>query len=128
VEGLSARLLTYPGPRPSVSLAFELANDGAEAWSGRIIEPVVPWDLVARVDGRQVKVRQPMLDLPSRARSLNLAPGERLQLPCPIVLVFTERPDDRFIWSLDTPPAAVELQATLNLGTATVPAHGNAAV
>jgi hypothetical protein len=119
---MNARLLAYPGPRPSISLAFELHNDGGEDWSGVVVEPAVPWDLRAWVDGAEVVVRKPMLELPSHVRSLSLAPGERAELPCPVVLVFEERPDDAFLWSLDTPPpAALELEATVKAGSETLP-------
>ncbi len=118
---MKVSLLAYPGPRPSISLAFELLNDGASDWSGTVVEPAVPWDLRAWVDGAEVVVRKPMLDLPSRASSLRLAPGERKQLPSPIVLVFEERPDDAFLWSLDTPPpATIELEATMTAGGETL--------
>jgi hypothetical protein len=123
VEGLTARIAAHPGPRPSISLGIELANDGAADWAGTVLEPVIPWDLKAWVDGHEIRVRKPALDIGARARSVRLAPGERTELPSPIVLVFQERPDDRFIWTLETAPAArVELAATITVGDATLSA------
>ena len=116
---MTARIAAHPGPRPSISLGIELENTGAEEWSGTVFEPLVPWDLRAWVDGREVAVRQPELDLAVRARRLRLAPGERTELPSPIVLVFEEDapPDDPFVWVLGSPPAAaVDLEATITAG------------
>jgi hypothetical protein len=116
VEGLSARIAAHPGPRPSISLGFELENTGGRQWSGTVFEPVIPWDLRAYVDGEQVRVRQPALDIGVRPRRIRLAPGERTELPSPIVLVFDEEPDSPRTWSLATPPPdAVELEATLTI-------------
>ena len=116
MEGLSARIAAHPGPRPSVSLGFELTNVGERSWSGTVFEPVVPWDLRAYVDGEPVRVRQPALDIGVRPRRIRLAPGERTELPSPIVLIFGEEPDGPRTWSLDTsPPDVVELEATLTV-------------
>jgi hypothetical protein len=125
VEGLTARIAAHPGPRPSISLGIELANDGDADWSGTVFEPVIPWDLKAWVDGTEVRVSQPALDIGVRPRSVRLAPGERTELPSPIVLVFeeAERPDSPFLWTLRTQPAAtVELEATITAGGAKVSA------
>jgi hypothetical protein len=118
VEGVSARIAAHPGPRPSISLGIELANAGAGEWTGTVFEPVVPWDLRAWVDGREVAVRQPELDIAVRPRPIRLAPGERTELPSPIVLVFEEegRPDSPYVWVLGTPPASVDLAATIKAG------------
>jgi hypothetical protein len=116
VEGLSARIAAHPGPRPSISLGFELANTGERSWSGTVFEPVIPWDLRAYVGGEPVRVRQPALDIGVRPRRIRLAPGESTELPSPIVLVFEEEPDSPRTWSLATPPPdAVELEATLTI-------------
>lgn len=120
MSGLRCRLLGYPGPRPSISLAFELENDGSDSWRGDVLEPVIPWDLRAWVEGRELAVRRPALDVPGRDRLLHLAPGERVELPCPIVLVFedgADTDDDPFVWVLaHPPPAAVELEASVTAG------------
>lgn len=109
--------MAHPGPRPSISLAIELANAGAAEWRGTVFEPVVPDGLRAWVDGREVKVAQPPLDLGVSPREVRLAPGERTELPSPIVLVFeeaAERPDDPFVWVLASPPpASVELAGSV---------------
>jgi len=124
VEGLSARIAAHPGPRPSISLGIELANAGDADWSGTVFEPLVPWDLRAWVDGREVKVRQPPLDLAVRPRQVRLGPGERTELPSPIVLIFEEdgpRPDSAFVWVLAAPPpAAVDLTASIKAGDETL--------
>jgi hypothetical protein len=125
MEGVTARIAARPGPRPNISLAIELANDGDADWSGTVFEPVIPWDLKAWVDGNEVRVSQPALDVGVRPRSIRLAPGERTELPSPIVLVFEEpeKPDSPFIWTLKTAPAAeVELEATITAGGAKVSA------
>jgi hypothetical protein len=111
-----ARILTHPGPRPSLSLVFELENPGPDEWSATVVEPVIPWDLRAWVDGREVTVAKPRLDVPARAREVRLAAGERTELPCPIVLVFEpEEPSvaDPFAWVLGAPLGAVELAASI---------------
>jgi hypothetical protein len=119
VEDLSCRLVTYPGPRPSLSLAFELRNDGDRSWAGQVLEPVVPWDLEAwDEEERPVRVRQPSLDLPLRPRTVALGPGEATELPCPIVLVFEEIDPEPFVWSLDMPPGRVRLGGTITVGGA----------
>jgi hypothetical protein len=120
VEGLSARIAAHPGPRPSISLGIELANAAAAEWRGTVFEPLVPWDLRAWVDGRELKVRQPALDLAVRPRQVRLAPGERTELPSPIVLIFEEdgeRPDSAFVWVLGAPPpASVDLAGSVAAG------------
>ena len=117
MEGVSARIAAHPGPRPSISLGIELENTGEGDWSGTVLEPVIPWDLKAWVDGSEVRVSQPALDIGVRARPVTLKPGERIELASPIVLVFQERPGDRFIWTLESPPAAeVDLAATITAG------------
>ncbi len=116
---MSARIAPHPGPRPSISLGIELENTGPESWTGTIFEPVVPWDLRAWVDGHEVRVRQPELDIGVRPRVVHLEPGERTELPSPIVLIFEEdeqgeRDDGPRTWTLATPPvASVELEATI---------------
>jgi hypothetical protein len=124
VEGLSARIAAHAGPRPSISLGVELANAGEAEWRGTLFEPLVPWDLRAWVDGREVKVRQPALDLAVRPRQVRLGPGERTELPSPIVLVFEEegeRADSPFVWVLGSPPpASVELAASIKAGSETL--------
>jgi hypothetical protein len=114
VEGVTARIAAHPGPRPSISLGIEFENTSTQAWSGTLFEPIVPWDLRAWVDGRQVSVRQPPLDIAVRPRRLRLAPGERTELPSPIVLAFDDD-ESPFVWVLATPPAAVELQASIEV-------------
>jgi hypothetical protein len=119
MEGVTARIVAHPGP--TISLAVELANDGDADWAGTVFEPIVPWDLRAWVDGEEVRVSQPALDIGVRPRPVRLAPGERTELPSPIVLVFegTKKPDSPFIWTLKTPPAdAVDLAATIAAGGA----------
>jgi hypothetical protein len=119
MEGVTARIVAHPGP--SISLAIELANDGDADWSGKVFEPVIPWDLKAWVDGNEVRVSQPALDVGVRPRSIRLAPGERTELPSPIVLVFedAEKSDSPFIWTLKSAPAAeVGLEATVTAGGA----------
>jgi hypothetical protein len=121
VEGVTARIAAHPGPRPSISLGIELANHCDADWSGTVLEPVIPWDLKAWVDGSEVRVSQPALDVGVRPRPVTLKPGERTELPSPIVLVFeeTEQPDSPFIWTLKTAPAAeVDLEATITAGGA----------
>ena len=111
------RIAAYPGPRPSISLAFELENAGDAAWVGEVFEPIVPFDLRAWIDGREVRVVQPALDIGVRDRVVQLAPGERIELHSPIVLVFVETAggDGPFVWTIDAPaPAAVELEATID--------------
>ena len=124
MEGLSARIAAHPGPRPSISLGIELVNAGAAEWHGTLFEPLVPWDLRAWVDGREVKVRQPALDLAVRPRQVRLQAGERTELPSPIVLIFEEDgepPDSAFVWVLGTPPpAAVDLAASIKAGAETL--------
>jgi hypothetical protein len=124
MEGLSARIAAHPGPRPSISLGVALANAGAEEWRGTVFEPVVPWDLRAWVDGREVKVRQPPLELGVRPRPVRLAAGESIELPSPIVLIFEEDdapPDSAFVWVLGAPPPdAVELAASIKAGAETL--------
>jgi len=120
---VSARIVAHPGP--SISLAIELANDGGADWTGTVFEPVIPWDLKAWVGGEEVRVSQPALDVGVRPRSVRLAPGERTELPSPIVLVFEQpdKPDSPFIWTLKTAPAAeVDLEATIKAGGATLAA------
>ncbi len=113
---MNARIAAHPGPRPSISLGIALSNPGESEWSGTVFEPVVPWDLRAWVDGQPVTVRKPPLDLSVRPRRESLAPGEELELPCPIVLVFDVQDEDPFVWVLDTPaPAAVELEASIEV-------------
>jgi hypothetical protein len=119
VSGLRCRLVVHPGPRPSISLGFELENTGAEPWAGRVLEPIVPWDLRAWADGHEIAVRQPALDLPLRPRSIRLEPAERVELACPIVLVFEPdgtADDGPFVWTLAGPPATVELDGTITIG------------
>jgi hypothetical protein len=121
MEGVTARIAAHPGPRPSISLGIELANDGDADWSGTVVEPVIPWDLKAWVNGTEVRVSQPALDIGVRPRPVTLKPGERTELPSPIVLVFEEpeKPDSPFIWTLKTGPAAeVDLEATITAGGA----------
>ena len=117
MEGLSARIAAHPGPRPSISLGVELVNGGEAEWRGTLFEPLVPRELRAWVDGREIKVRQPPLDLAVRAREVRLAPGERTELASPILLIFEEdgvRPDDPFVWVLGSPPpASVELAGSV---------------
>jgi hypothetical protein len=121
VEGVSTpscRIVGYPGPRPSISLAFELANPGDRDWAGEVLEPIVPFDLRAWIDGQEVKVVKPSLDIGARDRVVHLAPGERVELHSPIVLVFQEATaeDDPFTWTIAAPaPAAVELEASVDL-------------
>ena len=118
---MTARIAAYPGPRPSISLGIVLANDGDADWSGTVLEPVIPWDLKAWVDGGEVRVSQPALDVGVRPRSVSLKPGERTELPSPIVLVFEEpeQTDSPFVWTLKAPPAAtVDLEATITAGGA----------
>lgn len=115
---MSARIAAHPGPRPSISLGIELENTGGEPWTGTVFEPVVPWDLRAWVDGREVRVRQPELDIGVRPRAVHLEPGERTELPSPIVLIFEGeeggRDDGPRTWTLATPPpVAVELEASI---------------
>ena len=120
---MSARIVAHPGP--SIGLAIELANDGDADWAGTVFEPVIPWDLKAWVDGAEVRVSQPALDIGVRPRPLRLAPGERTELPSPIVLVFegADKPDSPFVWTLKTAPAeAVDLEATVTAGGAKLPA------
>jgi hypothetical protein len=119
MEAVTARIAAYPGPRPSISLGIELANDGDADWSGTVFEPVIPWDLKAWVDGVEVRVSQPALDVGVRPRPVTLKPGERTELASPIVLVFEEpeKPDSPFIWTLKTAPAAaIDLEATITAG------------
>ena len=112
---MTARIAAHPGPRPSISLGIELENAGAQAWSGTLFEPIVPWDLRAWVDGRQVAVHQPPLDIAVRPNRVRLAPGERTELPSPIVLAFDDD-ESPFVWVLaTTPPAAVELDASIEV-------------
>jgi|tagenome__1003787_1003787.scaffolds.fasta_scaffold20823949_2 hypothetical protein len=121
MEAVTARIAAYPGPRPSISLGIELANDGDADWSGTVFEPVIPWDLKAWVDGIEVRVSQPALDVGVRPRPVTLKPGERTELASPIVLVFEEpeKPDSPFIWTLKTAPAAaIDLEATITAGGA----------
>jgi len=121
MEGVTARIAAHPGPRPSISLGIELANDGDGEWSGKVLEPVIPWDLKAWVDGVEVRVSQPALDIAVRPRPVSLKPGERTELPSPIVLVFEEpeKPDSPFIWTLKAAPATeVDLEATITAGGA----------
>ena len=124
MEGLSARIAAHPGPRPSISLGIELANGGEGEWRATLFEPLVPWDLRAWVDGQEVKVRQPALDLSVRPRQVRLGPGERTELPSPIVLIFEEdgeRPDSPFVWVLGAPPpASVDLAASIKAGAETL--------
>jgi hypothetical protein len=116
---LRCTLVTYRGPEPSISLGFELENTGPETWQGSVLEPVIPWDLEAWVGGEKVAVSQPALDVPGRMRPLELEAGGRVELPCPIVLAFDdpsrENGGDRFTWILASPPAAVELRASINV-------------
>lgn len=114
---MNARIEAHPGPRPSISLGIALENPGASEWSGTIFEPVVPWDLRVWVDGHPVDVRKPPLDLSIRPRRVSLAPGEEIELPCPIVLMFdTPEAEDPFVWVLATrAPAAVELEASIEV-------------
>jgi hypothetical protein len=126
VEGVTelprCRLLGLASRRPSIDLSFELENPGPGDWQGQLFEPIVPWDLRAWADGREVRVNQPMLDIAVRPRTITLAAGERIKLPCPIVLVFEgDETDDPFVWTLDTPPAAVELEATVAVGADRLP-------
>ena len=117
MEGVTARIAAHAGPRPSISLAIVLENAGADDWSGKVLEPVIPWDLRAWVDGQEVAVRQPPLDVGVRPRRIALAPGEHIELSSPIVLVFDEPQDNAFVWALGTPPVpAVELEASLKVG------------
>lgn len=113
----ACRLIATPGPRPSVGLRFEFVNDGSEPWTGRVFEPAIPWDLAVRAGGEEVRVRQPPLDVASRARRLSLAPGETAEVECPILLVFEggePPPDDPFVWVLAVrPPVELELSATI---------------
>jgi len=121
MDAVTARIAAYPGPRPSISLGIELANDGDADWSGTVFEPVIPWDLKAWVDGIEVRVSQPALDVGVRPRPVTLKPGERTELASPIVLVFEEpeKPDSPFIWTLKTAPAAaIDLEATITAGGA----------
>jgi hypothetical protein len=120
------RLVAYLGPRPSISLAFELENACPDEWHADVLEPVVPWDLRAWVNGRELTVRRPALDVPGRIRRVRLGPGERTELPSPIVLVFEEESgpdDDPFVWVLATtpPPPTVELEATVTAGGEKLP-------
>jgi hypothetical protein len=117
VEGLSARIVAHTGPRPSISLGIELANAGDAEWRGTVFEPVVPDRLRAWVDGHEIKVAQPPLDLGVSPREVRLSPGERIELASPILLIFEEdgeRPDDPFVWVLGSPPpASVELAGSV---------------
>jgi hypothetical protein len=125
MEGLSARIAAHPGPRPSISLGIELENTGSADWSGTVVEPVIPWDLKAWVDGAEVRVIQPALDIGVRTRTIRLRPGERTELASPIVLVFEEAepPDSRYLWTLQSAPAAeVALEATITAGGETLSA------
>lgn len=116
MEGLSASLRPVAGPRPTISLAVELAWTGAGEWTGTVFEPVVPWDLRAWVDGQPAAVRQPALDLAVQPRQVRLAPGARVELPSPIVLAFEPIGDDPFVWVLAAPPGAtVELEASIEV-------------
>lgn len=118
-SGVRCRLVAYPGPEPTISLGFELENSGPDTWRGDVLEPVLPWDLRAWVAGVEVRVDQPALDLPGRRRSLELEPGESVELPSPIVLAFGDSPSpgsSPFVWTLLSPPAEVELQASVTAG------------
>ena len=81
MEGVTARIAAHPGPRPSISLGIVLENAGAADWSGTVLEPVVPWDLRAWVDGQEVAVRQPALDIAVRPRRIALGPASTSSCP-----------------------------------------------
>jgi hypothetical protein len=120
------RIVAYPGPRPSISLAFELENAGAGDWAGEVLEPIVPFDLRAWIDGQEVRVSKPALDIGARDRVVHLPPGERIELHSPIVLVFEESrvEDDPFTWTIEAPaPAAVELEASVDTAAGKLPAE-----
>jgi hypothetical protein len=119
VEGVAARIAAHPGPRPSISLGIEIINTGDREWHGTVFDPLVPWDLRAWVDGEEVAIRQPALDLAVRARRLRLAPGASEEIPSPIVLIFEgdEERGDAYTWVIGAPAArTVELAATVNAG------------
>lgn len=117
IDGIRVWLEATPGSGLSIGLAFLVAADVAQdiaLWA-----PVIPYQLRAFVDGAEVALARPALDLPAAQKRYRAGPGPAVRIPCPVLLLFGAdgSQGNGLNWTIRCvpPPAVVELEAGLEL-------------
>lgn len=90
---------------PSVGLAFVVSSDipcTVSVWA-----PVTPFQLRAFVDGKEVEIIRPPLDLPAIRQLWPVGPDRPATIPCPVLLVFGDAgmDGDGLTWTIRSTPA-----------------------
>lgn len=110
-----------------VGLAFAVVNHAPTAATVHYFHPFLQFDLTATTAGRVLRVVQPDVDRPAALRELAIPGGGTAELATPVSLRFaSDAPASTgsMVWTIDSPPASVELTATLRFEGETLPPCG----
>jgi hypothetical protein len=101
-----------------IGLGFVLGNRSSSAATVHYFHPFLQFDLRVTAGGRALTVTQPDVDVPAQLRELAIAGGGTAELATPVSLRFaSDAPATAasMVWTIDSPPTTVELQAALRL-------------
>jgi hypothetical protein len=110
-----------------VGLGFVLGNHSSTATAVHYFHPFLQFDLRVTAGGRAMTIVQPDVDVPAQLRELAIAAGGTAELATPVALRFaSDAPATAasMVWTIDSPPTTVELQATLRFEGESLPPCG----
>jgi hypothetical protein len=117
---LTCQIEAMPAGGGEVALAFLLANPGDGPVTIDYMAPFLDFELRAFAADAEVRIVQPMYDTGITPATLTIGAGEKARLATPIRLRFGPAPESAAddvptVWTLDRPPSAVRLEATVHL-------------